>query len=97
MSKLAGWKAKLLKATLAVTVALPLQVLAMSSWQAVRAEGPTDRILIDTKSLNAASPNAQRAVTTITGRANGVYEYRSELVNAGGVTSSDKMTVRVTK
>ncbi|TXK78373.1 OmpL47-type beta-barrel domain-containing protein [Paenibacillus sp. N3.4] len=53
--------------------------------------------LIDTKSLNAATPNAQSAVTKIAGRAIGVYEYRSELVNAGGVTSSDKITVKVTK
>jgi hypothetical protein len=37
------------------------------------------------------------AVSTIAGRAIGDYEYRSELVNAGGVTSSDKITVKVTK
>jgi hypothetical protein len=54
-------------------------------------------ILIDTKSLSAASPNAQSAVTAIVGRVVGVYEYRSELVNAVGVTSSDKLTVKVTK
>lgn len=54
-------------------------------------------ILIETKSLTAASPNAQSAVSTIAGRAIGVYEYRSELVNTGGVTSSDKITVKVTK
>ncbi|NEW09306.1 endonuclease [Paenibacillus sp. SYP-B3998] len=54
--------------------------------------------LIDTKSLKAtAVPSAQNALTTITGRAKGVYEYRSELVNAGGVTSSEKITVKVTK
>ncbi|WP_229757560.1 OmpL47-type beta-barrel domain-containing protein [Paenibacillus marchantiophytorum] len=54
-------------------------------------------VLVDTKSLNAASPSAQSAVTKITGKAVGVYEYRSELVNAAGVTSSDKLTVKVTK
>lgn len=54
-------------------------------------------ILIDTKSLNAASPSAQSAVSAIAGRAIGVYEYRSELVNAGSVTSSEKITVKVTK
>jgi hypothetical protein len=54
-------------------------------------------ILIKTKSLNSASPNAQSAVTTIAGRTIGVYEYRCEWVNAGGVTSSDKITVKVTK
>lgn len=54
-------------------------------------------VLIDTQTLKAAEPNAQSAVTAITGRGVGVYEYRSELVNAAGVTSSDKVTVRVTK
>lgn len=54
-------------------------------------------ILIDTKSLSSASPNSQSAVTLITSKAIGVYEYRSELVNAGGITSSDKITVKVTK
>jgi hypothetical protein len=54
-------------------------------------------ILIETKSLNEASPSAQSAVTTIAGREIGMYEYRIELVNAGGVTSSDKITVKVTK
>ncbi|MDR6881137.1 OmpL47-type beta-barrel domain-containing protein [Bacillus sp. 3255] len=54
-------------------------------------------VLIDTQALTAATPGAQNAVTAITGRGVGVYEYRSELVNAGGVTSSEKVTVRVTK
>lgn len=54
-------------------------------------------VLIETKALNAATPSAQSAVSTIAGRAVGVYEYRCELVNAGGVTSSDKLTVKVTK
>ncbi|WP_246079351.1 OmpL47-type beta-barrel domain-containing protein [Paenibacillus piri] len=53
--------------------------------------------LIDTQSLKAASPNAQSAVTKIEGRAKGQYEYRSELVNAAGVTASEKITVKVTK
>ncbi|NOV01679.1 OmpL47-type beta-barrel domain-containing protein [Paenibacillus planticolens] len=54
-------------------------------------------VLIETKALSAASPGAQSAVSAIAGRAVGVYEYRCELVNAGGVTSSDKVTVKVTK
>lgn len=53
-------------------------------------------VLIDTKSLTAATPNAQNASTVISGRAVGVYEYRCELVNAAGATSSDKLTVKVT-
>ncbi|MFE5321563.1 OmpL47-type beta-barrel domain-containing protein [Paenibacillus sp. NPDC056579] len=51
--------------------------------------------LIDSKSLTAATPNAQTAATVISGKAVGVYEYRCELVNAAGATSSDKLTVTV--
>ncbi|MCY9656513.1 hypothetical protein P5G65_15635 [Paenibacillus chondroitinus] len=54
-------------------------------------------VLIETKSMQAATPGAQSAVSTIAGRGVGTYEYRSELVNAGGVTSSDVLTVRVEK
>lgn len=53
--------------------------------------------LIDTQSLTAATPRAQSAVTSVSGRAPGVYEYRCELVNAAGATFSDTMTVRVSK
>lgn len=53
--------------------------------------------LIDTKALVKASPNAQNAVTEISGRAVGVYEYRCELVNAAGVTSSETIIVKVIK
>ncbi|MBD0383788.1 OmpL47-type beta-barrel domain-containing protein [Paenibacillus sedimenti] len=53
--------------------------------------------LIDTKSLTAATPNAQSAVSEISGRTVGVYEYVAELVNAAGVTSSEKITVNVAK
>ncbi|OXM13865.1 hypothetical protein CGZ75_22595 [Paenibacillus herberti] len=54
-------------------------------------------VLIETKALAAASPNAQQAIKAIAGRAIGVYEYRIELVNAAGVTSSEVLTVKVTK
>jgi len=53
--------------------------------------------LIDTKKLTEASPNAQSAITELSGRAPGVYEYYGELVNASGVTASAKITVKVTK
>lgn len=53
--------------------------------------------LIDTKSLVEAAPRAQNAMTEITGRAIGVYEYRCELVNAAGVTSSETIFVKVVK
>ncbi|MBB6673447.1 OmpL47-type beta-barrel domain-containing protein [Cohnella nanjingensis] len=53
-------------------------------------------VLIDTQSLTAATPSAQSAATAIAGKAVGAYEYRCELVNSAGVTSSDKLAVSVT-
>ncbi|MFB9328351.1 OmpL47-type beta-barrel domain-containing protein [Paenibacillus aurantiacus] len=53
--------------------------------------------LVDSKALAAATPGAQSAVTAISGKAIGVYEYEAVLVNAGGTTSSAKITVKVTK
>lgn len=53
--------------------------------------------LIDTKALNAVTPNAQSAVTDVSGHANGTYTYRAELINAAGVTSTETITVQVTK
>ncbi|WP_371825291.1 chitinase N-terminal domain-containing protein [Paenibacillus soyae] len=52
-------------------------------------------VLIDTQMLTAATPGAQKATTSITGRAPGVYEYRAELVNAAGETSSETITITV--
>ncbi|MGX4587950.1 OmpL47-type beta-barrel domain-containing protein [Paenibacillus chitinolyticus] len=53
--------------------------------------------LIETKALKESTPGAQSAVTSLTGRAPGTYEYHAELVNASGVTSSEKMVVKVTR
>ncbi|WP_339310977.1 LamG-like jellyroll fold domain-containing protein [Paenibacillus sp. FSL M7-0896] len=52
-------------------------------------------ILIDTQSLIAATPNAQKAVTNISGRAAGDYEYSAVLVNATGETSGGTIIVNV--
>jgi Chitinase A, N-terminal domain. len=52
-------------------------------------------VLIDTQTLMANTPNAQTAVTNITGRAKGTYEYRVELKNDTGVTESKVMKVTV--
>ncbi|THF74833.1 glycoside hydrolase family 99-like domain-containing protein [Cohnella fermenti] len=52
--------------------------------------------LIDTQVLDDNSPAAQQASTKIAGRANGVYQYRAELLNAFGKTESSLMTVTVT-
>lgn len=54
-------------------------------------------VLIDTQALNAATPASQSATTELSGRANGTYTYRAELINAAGVTSTEKITVQVTK
>ncbi|TCM99029.1 Ig-like protein group 2 [Paenibacillus sp. BK033] len=53
--------------------------------------------LIESKPLTAATPNAQSASIKLSGKSIGEYDYRIELINAGGVTSSDKLLVRVTK
>lgn len=53
--------------------------------------------LIDTQALSDGSPSAQRMVTSITGRAAGTYEYRCELVNDAGVTTSTTITVKVVR
>ena len=54
-------------------------------------------VLIDTQTLAEQTPQAQAALTTISSRPIGTYEYRSELVNYAGVTSSKVMIVKVTK
>ncbi|WP_160035403.1 chitinase N-terminal domain-containing protein [Paenibacillus sp. An7] len=51
--------------------------------------------LIDTQSLSAQTPNAQRAVSAITNRSQGTYEYYAELVNDSGKTATDKVIVVV--
>lgn len=54
-------------------------------------------VLIDTQALNAATPASQSATTELSGRANGTYTYRAELINAAGVTNTETITVQVTK
>ncbi|WP_234405648.1 endonuclease [Paenibacillus sp. IHBB 10380] len=56
-----------------------------------------NEVLIETKDLMEISPNAQRAVTELTGKAVGTYEYRAELINSSGVTSSETIIVHVVK
>ncbi|NRF93391.1 alpha-L-rhamnosidase N-terminal domain-containing protein [Paenibacillus frigoriresistens] len=54
-------------------------------------------ILIYTEALANHTPNAQSSVMTVANRAKGYYEYRAELTNYAGTTSSEKMIVNVTK
>ncbi|OPA75105.1 hypothetical protein BVG16_21070 [Paenibacillus selenitireducens] len=52
-------------------------------------------VLIDTQTLSNKSPQAQSVVTEIHGKPKGTYEYRCELVNDAGITSSATMIVKV--
>lgn len=54
-------------------------------------------VLIDTQALKAATPASQSATTELSNRSNGTYTYRAELINAAGVTSTETITVQVTK
>ncbi|MBD7969145.1 DUF5689 domain-containing protein [Paenibacillus gallinarum] len=51
--------------------------------------------LIDTQSLSVQTPNTQRAVSAITNRSEGTYEYYAELSNESGNTVTDKVIVVV--
>jgi hypothetical protein len=52
-------------------------------------------VLIDMQTLADETPHAQSAVTEIRDKPAGTYEYRCELVNEAGVTSSRTMIVNV--
>ncbi|MDF2670099.1 MAG: bacterial Ig-like protein, partial [Paenibacillus sp.] len=54
-------------------------------------------VLIDTRTLSEQTPSSQTAVTTIVNRGLGTYVYRAELVNYAGATSSETMTVTVSR
>ena len=72
----------------------------MNLWWGTNATGYRlyeNDVLIDTQTLNAATPSAQTAKTDLSGRANGTYTYRAELINAAGVTSTETVTVQVSK
>ena len=56
-----------------------------------------DGVLIDTQSLTANGFNAQKATTTVSGRAVGTHVYRAELANPLGSTSSPELKVKVTR
>ncbi|WP_256757788.1 OmpL47-type beta-barrel domain-containing protein [Cohnella sp. WQ 127256] len=54
-------------------------------------------VLVADQPLVSGTPQAQSAATAISGKPIGTYEYRGELVNAAGTTSSDTIIVNVTK
>lgn len=51
--------------------------------------------LVDTQSLNVSTPGSQQAITKISGKAPGVYEYKAVLKNAAGETSTQIIKVEV--
>ncbi|MEK8215441.1 NEW3 domain-containing protein [Paenibacillus sp. FSL L8-0463] len=53
--------------------------------------------LVETQTLEARSPGAQSAVTVVSGKAPGIYEYEAVLRNPAGETKTLKMTVKVQK
>lgn len=54
-------------------------------------------VLIDTQDLTANTPNVQSARTSITEKGIGEYTYYCELINSAGMTTSEIITVNVTK
>ncbi|NOU89323.1 DNRLRE domain-containing protein [Paenibacillus sp. LMG 31460] len=54
-------------------------------------------VLINTQTFTDHTPQAQSAATMIHNKPIGTYEYRGELVNYAGTTSSDKIIVQVSK
>lgn len=51
--------------------------------------------LLDRQKLSASTPAAQKASTSIQGRANGTYIYTCELTNAKGKTECQPLTITV--
>lgn len=54
-------------------------------------------VLVDTQTLQARTPGAQSAVTAISGKAPGTYEYEAVLRNPAGETRTAKIVVMVRK
>ncbi|WP_379139763.1 hypothetical protein [Paenibacillus sp. sgz500992] len=54
-------------------------------------------VLVDTQPLQAHTPGAQSAVTALSGKVPGTYEYEAVLRNPAGETRTAKMIVTVQK
>lgn len=74
--------------------------VSMNLWWGTNATGYDlyeNGILVDTQTLRAQTPGAQSAVTAISGKAPGTYEYEVVLRNPAGETRTPKMIVTVRK
>ncbi|WP_054940624.1 GDSL-type esterase/lipase family protein [Paenibacillus ihuae] len=74
--------------------------VSMNLWWGTNATGYKlyeNGILVDTQTLQAHTPDAQSAVTAISGKAPGTYEYEAVLSNSAGETRTAKMVITVRK
>ncbi|WP_328803701.1 rhamnogalacturonan lyase family protein [Paenibacillus puerhi] len=72
--------------------------VTMNMWwgtNATRYELYENGTLVDSQTLNAHTPGAQSAISVISNKAKGVYEYKAVLSNAAGETASSTITVQV--
>jgi hypothetical protein len=72
--------------------------VSMNLWWGTNATGYElyeNGVLVDTQALQAHTPGAQSAVTAISGKAPGTYEYEVILRNPAGETRTEKMIVTV--
>ncbi len=75
-------------------------IISMNMWWGTNATEYRlyeDGKLIDKQELQAGTPQAQRASTAVSAQVKGEHIYTAELVNASGSTTSDPITVQVTK
>jgi endo-1,4-beta-xylanase len=54
-------------------------------------------VLVDGQQLNAIDVTSQSASTTFSGKPNGTYVYKAEMINSKGVTATRATTVKVTE
>ncbi len=75
-------------------------VLTANMWWGTNGTSYTFRegtTVIGTGSLSAATPNAQKATVSVSGKPKGTYVYTVQFTNAAGSTTSKQLTVKVTR
>lgn len=72
--------------------------ISMNMWWGTNAskyELYENGVLVDTQNLQVQTPQAQSAVTAITGKVPGIYKYEAILYNAAGEVRTEELTVIV--